>query len=536
MVITGFLTLQSDTARGNYGLFDQLEALKFVNRNIKNFGGDPSRVTIGGESAGAVSSAVHLISPMSYPKGLFSQIILQSGSDVVPWGITEAAIVVPRNYALQLADLLDCPDVTSDDAILECLRDPDDDYIMSLAGLIGVESKPGMLTLSWAPSDDGPGGIIPEHPRIVRKRGEVPTIPALIGITSHEAAWFADFIEGVSEGVNRTVFKDLVTQMIEGFLNIDENDKPALIDAVVFKYTDWTDEENPLLYRDAITQAFTDVSFGNGMDQWARYNTLKSDTYQYVFAYRSEMNILPDWYGVPHALDVPYTFGYPHVVTNQAFAKETGIAAIFNWTDADRAASDEMTKLWANFVKTGNPTPDTNTWKPFKMNDYKYLNIAKPANKLEKDFRIREYAFWREYVPKLVKVENDIPSQTTPKKMPRTTSNPLRTGSSITESPKMSSSSPMRSTQTLQTLKPTTDGTATGNEDKQTNEKLKMTDRWRIATIVVSCVAGLLLLVTLGLIFMKCSTKNKSEENKSLDFELSRNDSANYYDNVASKY
>lgn len=74
----GFLYLNSTDVPGNMGLLDQNMALKWVRQNIQNFGGDPNRVTVYGESAGAASATYHLLSPIS--RDLFQNAILESGS------------------------------------------------------------------------------------------------------------------------------------------------------------------------------------------------------------------------------------------------------------------------------------------------------------------------------------------------------------------------------------------------------------------------------------------------------------------------
>lgn len=79
----GFLCLRTRTAPGNAGLKDQMAALRWVQRNVRAFGGDPSNLTIFGESAGAASVSLHLVSPAS--RGFFRCTIAQSGSSIAAW-------------------------------------------------------------------------------------------------------------------------------------------------------------------------------------------------------------------------------------------------------------------------------------------------------------------------------------------------------------------------------------------------------------------------------------------------------------------
>jgi bile salt-stimulated lipase len=81
--VQGFLCLGIKEAPGNAGLKDQVAALKWVQRNVRAFGGDPDNVTLFGESAGGSSVSYHVLSPMS--KGLFHKAIIQSGSSLCSW-------------------------------------------------------------------------------------------------------------------------------------------------------------------------------------------------------------------------------------------------------------------------------------------------------------------------------------------------------------------------------------------------------------------------------------------------------------------
>lgn len=83
--IFGFLYLNSSEAPGNQGMLDQVQALTWIKENIELFGGDPKRITLFGESAGAASINHHLLSPLS--RDLFNYAIMQSGSSLGFWSI-----------------------------------------------------------------------------------------------------------------------------------------------------------------------------------------------------------------------------------------------------------------------------------------------------------------------------------------------------------------------------------------------------------------------------------------------------------------
>lgn len=116
--IFGFFSLGSSTAEGNYGLWDQILALKWVHQNIDSFGGDPRSVTIFGESAGGVSVALMSIIPEN--RGAFQRVIAQSGTMAASW-----ATFNPIKASYDIAELSGCSKTLDPTAFLNCLRNTD---------------------------------------------------------------------------------------------------------------------------------------------------------------------------------------------------------------------------------------------------------------------------------------------------------------------------------------------------------------------------------------------------------------------------
>lgn len=176
------------TLNGNLGLLDQREALKFVQRNIKNFGGDPNQVTIFGQSAGASSVAVHILSSLS--QGLFKQAILESN----PWTLPLQTPDIGKDFGQNFVQFLNC----SDD--LDCLRSKSvDEIILAQVKVDHTIDYPRILQTfyPWTPSDDG---IQFSHdPFYAFQQGNYNPVPMIIGALTNEALLF------IYEALNRSV-------------------------------------------------------------------------------------------------------------------------------------------------------------------------------------------------------------------------------------------------------------------------------------------------------------------------------------------
>lgn len=181
----GFLSFPRMGIKGNMGLKDQLLALKWVNENIKNFGGDPTNICLFGESAGSASTHLHLLSNESRP--YFQKAILQSGAALSEWVMQK----LPEEKAKRLAQLVTKgeKEVQSDKEVFDALMtaDPVEIYLNANKTLNENERKRG-LPIPFAPVVEkaGPGAIITESPFEILRKMKVNYKPVMIGYTSNE--------------------------------------------------------------------------------------------------------------------------------------------------------------------------------------------------------------------------------------------------------------------------------------------------------------------------------------------------------------
>ena len=174
----------SEESPGNMGLIDQTLALQWVKNHIHNFNGDPNKITIFGQDAGAVSVSLHLLSPIS--RDTFQYAIMQSGSALAPW-VFESQVSA-KNRAYDLAEMFDCTEshgIKGDDEVIACMRQQDAMEICAkMWNLLGIYNS---ITPNHVTIDDY---FLKRHPATLLKEGDFKKSNILLGGCKDEGSYF----------------------------------------------------------------------------------------------------------------------------------------------------------------------------------------------------------------------------------------------------------------------------------------------------------------------------------------------------------
>ncbi|XP_029633054.1 acetylcholinesterase [Octopus sinensis] len=398
--VLGFLALGIPEAPGNAGMFDQLMGLDWIQREIRNFGGNPRNVTLFGESAGAASVAFHLVSPLSRSK--FDRAILQSGSLTCPWAVISREEAFRRSKVL--AEKFKCSPVDTAWDIYKCLKaQPAKDFPDYVWYVVeGISQFPFVLIVD--------GTFLVETPEISLATQNFKRVPLLVGSNKNEGTYFLAYFRKdifdieTNALISKEIFRILSDTLIEYYPQYPTKLNSFGRDAVLYQYTNWENPDDKISNRNKLDQLVTDYNFLCQVNQLAEaYSNAGEKVYYYYFTQIPSQSPWPKWVGAYHAAEIEYIFGSP-------------VDRSKNFLDNEVELSKKMMRFWTNYAKTGDPNKNwgeqnLQEWPVHTaaQKEYLYLNADNVHNLLTgKGLRAKECAFWKEYLPRLVAATLDI--------------------------------------------------------------------------------------------------------------------------------
>ncbi|XP_075991836.1 juvenile hormone esterase-like [Anticarsia gemmatalis] len=342
----GFFCLNEPSVPGNQGMKDQIDALRWVNENIVAFGGDPEQVTIAGESYGGGAVDLHLYSEY---ETLFDKAIVQSGSI-----FDEGFYVKPdRQAAVKIAKFLG-HNVTNTKDALKLLARAEPTSVVAAAFNLTLP-----MTVCKEKKFKGVKNFVTHDPFHLRKLDRVENTKIMLGYTSMELLYV--YANQPQEFYDKE--GDLIYKGLQKNFNLKKRELEFL-SGMLKKFYLGKKNIGPGAVIE-LSESSSDFVVNHAMERSInKYLRTNATVYKYVFSYiggSPYKNISGS--GASHTEELKYLFEW-----------ETPLVG-----DEQMMVRNQVTELWANFVKFGNPTPEGSglgvTWTPVTGSSRPYLNI-----------------------------------------------------------------------------------------------------------------------------------------------------------------
>ncbi|KAK4299471.1 hypothetical protein Pmani_028255 [Petrolisthes manimaculis] len=376
----GFFSLDNDDAPGNAGLWDQIESLKWVQDNIGGFGGDTSRVTIFGESAGSASVNWLLLLPEA--NDLFHGVIGESGSALEHWSTDPD----PIGSSQAIGEYMKCPNVEDLDKLYECFRDMDAGKMaLDMSHFVSNDRKHGQMGFR------GAAPVVETNvtePLITKQAtdyfidGDVKNVPLIIGANKHEGSFvlsimYFDFLLPNNLADDKQYVQyDMLDDLLNcfGVVDVTHGISESLQDAYISGLDASDFNASSPGYVDLAGVLFLKAGSWNTAKLHANYTDAGS--YHYSFDFESDDTMFrwlfmgapatPFRPGVTHSDELMYLFSFPAIMEDQQLK-----------------VMDRMVQMWTNFAIYGKPTIHESgfdnleipVWKPLQPDEHHFMLI-----------------------------------------------------------------------------------------------------------------------------------------------------------------
>ncbi|XP_037624335.1 fatty acyl-CoA hydrolase precursor, medium chain-like isoform X2 [Sebastes umbrosus] len=372
--LLGLLSTGDEHMSGNFGLLDQVQALRWIQQHIHNFGGDPDLVTIFGESAGGTSVSLLLLSPLS--DGLFHHAIAESGTAAIDMLFAND----PLPAMQMVANISGCS-LESTEKIADCMRNLDINTIEAI----------GDQQLRITPNVDG--HFLTKPVDELFHKHELLTVPFMTGVNNDEGGWILPQLlapPNWTEGLDREPVMNMM------FMFYPNPEDAMLRELVVDEYIGTG--EDRVKNRDGFTELIGDMMFTIPAIKTANAHR-DAGAPVYLYEYQHPPKFLqskrPSFVGSDHGDELFTVLGFCFTTTHIKLADACD--------EDEEQLSRTMMSYWANFARTGSPNGDGLVHWPKYGAEEDYLSIDVKEQVTGQHLKKDQFVFLTQTLPEKVR-------------------------------------------------------------------------------------------------------------------------------------